>query len=1575
MKAPLLALALAFLVVLIVFSGLVEAADTGKAKIKVCNNNYGNKFKVYIDIVDKKTGDWVGDDSFTVGKKKDCGSAEFEINSGNYWAIIEWRNKDTGEKGIDYESFYVEPDRSESESRNIHNKNIGMLLTYVERYAYHSEGDNSKYSLTLYANGEEIGSSTLSSSEMVELNLERLNAGRYDLELKWKNEKTGTFGTEKETVTIEKGVLEEINFEINDKKVKKNSEPIFDNPGTQSGEPGKWIYFKLNGYDPDGDSLSWSTSSRYCSINQDGYVSCIFYSEGTYEEWFDVDDSRGNSYMAAVTFNIRNSAPSFQNPWITGSDSFIVQNLKEGDKITFYYTITNPNSYDVSTTLGATIRHEDWTEYYDEGNDRDVTLKPGINSVDRSFVISNKVKPGRYNYLLGIHKAHIAGELSYTSWTDNYPITVIPKITCNSGYILIGNVCIQQKINSVRWDKNKANTGEDVNIVVETQGIYNDYINLEIWEWNKIYPNTYVTTLKVKTNSDGLGIISWKAEWRGDGLTGGWDPEYYVVAKYGGISQESSLLDVTKTCSSNDFKILGKCLDISFFKNCLGTTDDVTLGSVGTNLACNVIPIVELGPDAVDTGKCLFNNNKDGWDETFCKLTYVGDVIDIGSNGALILSFFGGPAIIAGVAVEASADIPDSGIAILKNAIKIIKKDGKIIADVGKNVWNFIKSFENLKLLLKTSWKIGNDFDTIGDLFKLISKDPDRAKSVLKTIDSLSLSETATKGFIKLSKTSSEFGIEILHDATISLENVAELFTNGKLSKKIEEIYSKFKLSGDLKRIKFVDKLTDPLGGSELGRSFDDVIELALSHKKYTSDVVKEILIKNTIVHESSHIAINNLVDDDVFGILNGQIEEYLVDIFALKKLNFDDKKDFIEAQIKVFREIVNDAVKSKDKASLVKNYAMAKKFSEEASNHGLKAISNEFVDQLSRIKRAAEESKTDLSSLEKSAEAFSKKMDIWADGLGTSSNDVKKIANEVKKIGTEAAAGRGYWPAIFGSGILLTSGMYTAPQPEVTILDAPSAIKSDDVPKIKVAFVNNGTDAQSGSITVNVENVADLKIISHDTTEIKTNVVGSSISVEAKEAGWASSEEKTLELELKPKDVSKDIKITLSSEADGIKFNDGKPLEPVIQIKSVEDALSPKEPVQPRTCIADDFDFKWSACVNGWQTGIYTKKIGSDCVNGEPDNAKQVCIYTPQQPEPAIPTTSSPTPAPSKQPATEPIKSELDLDKKMCVLSGGNVGSIFSGINDGAIYTKSECLQKFKSLVLDGGRLTCGLTIDNRPKITYRNVEWGGMIIQEDYCPLQDLSITKTDNQNQQSVGGGPIVSQQSTLQSASQPAQTPQLTPKQVQYGGKAKVKIYNSRSAVYRVKMDIMKDNAVVMTENLENKAFFETDWIDLDIGKYTVTVEWENKENGLKYKEKQELIIKNGMSRIAIFDIKDVLKKQEIVQQSQIEKLPDLIIEEIKLKKTTVKSGSYIPIQFAVKNVGEAAAKNIKLRISYLDSSIEKVLPEMQPGGFVMVLELIKLSAIGSYKIDVNVDPDNNIIESREDNKESVEVSVI
>ncbi len=100
------------------------------------------------------------------------------------------------------------------------------------------------------------------------------------------------------------------------------------------------------------------------------------------------------------------------------------------------------------------------------------------------------------------------------------------------------------------------------------------------------------------------------------------------------------------------------------------------------------------------------------------------------------------------------------------------------------------------------------------------------------------------------------------------------------------------------------------------------------------------------------------------------------------------------------------------------------------------------------------------------------------------------------------------------------------------------------------------------------------------------------------------------------------------------------------------------------RQCSSDDFDFKWSDCVNGWQAGVYTKKSSSVCTSGESEPSRQSCVY------------SQPTNTPVEQ-----VRRCLDVCTPLYELSNdcrlNNCGSGCGADEINTFNTERECLSK----------------------------------------------------------------------------------------------------------------------------------------------------------------------------------------------------------------------------------------------------------------------------------------------------------
>ncbi len=849
----------------------------------------------------------------------------------------------------------------------------------------------------------------------------------------------------------------------------------------------------------------------------------------------------------------------------------------------------------------------------------------------------------------------------------------------------------------------------------------------------------------------------------------------------------------------------------------------------------------------------------------------------------------------------------------------------------------------------------------IEEFLELAAKDEKIASKISQRIadlpSSVKITDEVVSGLIKLSKTAHQFGFDILyHDVSDKLlPKLGEMFADGTVSQKIEKLIKKYKLEGKIKKIIFKDRIGIGAhfgdakiyfkGVADIELSVDDFLEYGLLNTKKT-------LRDGTLVEEMGHAA--TLFKFQKIALKSGRnveelwsekkniegvyttMYEYVVEVFHKGKLGFAEEKAFEEDVI--LTKLTNlDPNNIKAIQADAQNYIKFVRF-EEKTESTLMAIRTAALAHEYKIPNYIEKLKSSIR------EEYITKRIIEKPAL---SND----ATFIKKINSEADVELKRFDNLVSD--LRKFGKEVSDK----LLD-------DNHDKEFLDLVNNYLINRKGLVW----GIVLVPVLPVDAFETEDK----SIDLSGKESPTPS------------------------------------PLPPI--------AIA---------CSVDDFSFSWSACVNGWQTGVYTKKTGVSCKGGVPEGARQTCVNTPEQPQPTQ------TPESSPQPQTpEKLESSKVLEAER--LSGGNllvqlrkmpgknkeyefyVSSVFRasivsyGIEviddeEKTFFSRSkstiESEDYDETFKIEKGKFSvkltalCGIDIglsNCDPRIAFGSDMLTFPKGSKNSVTRKYFQNLETQPQLPETPSDNTVPTPQPTETQTPQPTPTPSPTepiptptPKQVQYESKSKIKIYNPYSASYKIKLEIIKDNAIVKTESLEvaKLAAFETDWTSLDSGKYTVNVEWENKETGSKDKASQALILKNGRSRIAIFNIKDVLDQGGAgpttgsPQQPNNPKLPDLVVEEIKLKKTTVKSGSYLPIQFAVKNIGEAAAKNIKWRLSYPDGSIEKTLTEIQPGGFALVIEFIKVGNLGNHKIEIFVDPENSIAELREDNKESIEVAVV
>ncbi|MBD3260049.1 hypothetical protein GF371_05495 [Candidatus Woesearchaeota archaeon] len=107
---------------------------------------------------------------------------------------------------------------------------------------------------------------------------------------------------------------------------------------------------------------------------------------------------------------------SFSEPYIS-SWSISPTKRNPGKTFTIYYTIKNPNSYNVPVSLGATIYDPNNNHYDDTSNDVDsTTLSPGTNYKNRDFKVPSGASVGKYDIQAGIHKAVFNGLYDEYKW-------------------------------------------------------------------------------------------------------------------------------------------------------------------------------------------------------------------------------------------------------------------------------------------------------------------------------------------------------------------------------------------------------------------------------------------------------------------------------------------------------------------------------------------------------------------------------------------------------------------------------------------------------------------------------------------------------------------------------------------------------------------------------------------------------------------------------------------------------------------------------------------------------------------------------------------------------------------------------------------------------------------------------------------------------------------------------------------------------------------------------------------------------------------------------------------------------
>ncbi len=660
------------------------------------------------------------------------------------------------------------------------------------------------------------------------------------------------------------------------------------------------------------------------------------------------------------------------------------------------------------------------------------------------------------------------------------------------------------------------------------------------------------------------------------------------------------------------------------FTSCIWTDDDTGFAGHGVNFACNIIPIVELIPDAVDSIACAKNFNKDGWDELFCYLTYTGSAIDVGTNAALIASAFGGITIIAGIAVEGGVDATiDTGITLGRKAIKAIKASGKVPVDAGRAAYKFVReSFSDLKLLARVISKIGSDPDNIGRLFKAIWKDRDLAKKIMNKIDGLGdISKETISGLIKMGDFSVDTKIKIDFESVSDslIPTLAKFFEDMEFKNKVSRVLKDLGAEGKLKLIEFYDKAAGVL--DYFGQWRGDGVKLALFYGKFSEDVLLKIQKANVIVHEISHGVLEDLLKKIhkgyVFGFGADAFNEFLVDMISIKKLKGLDKAEFIEEELKVIEDMLgmqlSDAISGYRKGDyqyLARFYSLAVNFGQEAVlDLGLKAkkIHEKFFDIAKKIEDRLSEATSynieEINKLRSRADVFSKKMVEVLDSLEEGADPktiegatktLESIENSLKQ---QTIDGKNYlrpvWPFVLTSNMAVSGGyigvnkIFTevdaAPKLVITQIDAPYIISQAEKARVMLNVTNEGGSVENGKIEIYLKNIDGFYVVFEDGMRLKTSdVVGYSSDIIAEESLWETGETKTLEFVADPKDGANQIELNILLRAGQVRYpENGKPKKVLIKLEGVD---------------------------QGWQSDSQPQNI-HDVQNEKPENQQQIQI------------------------------------------------------------------------------------------------------------------------------------------------------------------------------------------------------------------------------------------------------------------------------------------------------------------------------------------------------------------------------
>lgn len=282
--------------------------------------------------------------------------------------------------------------------------------------------------------------------------------------------------------------------------------------------------------------------------------------------------------------------------------------------------------------------------------------------------------------------------------------------------------------------------------------------------------------------------------------------------------------------------------------------------------ACNILPVIELGVDGVETYNCLANNQETAVDKLFCYVTYGTTGLDVGQN----LAYLTGVGIIGGVLSEGI----DVGSGPFKAALKALKGSGKVSEEVVSKAGNFIKSSEdNLKLTLKTFDRIEESEAAYAEGMKLVAKKADVSGEATKIIDKINqlpkeakLTAKQLNGLNHLTEfkaLTNGMEVDVANLSPDLLGLVGESFSDGKFSSMYWAAFRKFNvekaindngITGWVKKIKFQDTLNN--NPHIFGFFEQKTGELTLAIKSLNHPNGPKLLREFVFLHELAHATV-----------------------------------------------------------------------------------------------------------------------------------------------------------------------------------------------------------------------------------------------------------------------------------------------------------------------------------------------------------------------------------------------------------------------------------------------------------------------------------------------------------------------------------------------------------------------------------------------------------------------------------------------------------------------------------------------------------------------------------------------